>query len=416
MKPEEGIRIQVDARMLRAGGIGRYLREVTGPWLSNLQVAGVHFLGRPEELEPWLATLAGAETATIQAWRHRPYSPGAQLRWRHLQRERPAFVQPQVTFFPHYDVPLPAHPHPSVVTVHDLTQYRLPRHFSRWKRRAGMVLLKGALSRATRILTVSDHARQDLCTLDPRVWDKIQVIPNGVSRVFRPLFPAEFEVAHPRLDPLRPYLLAMGDPRPHKNLGFVLKVVAEARKARPELSLVLVAPGAGNAAPGEAETGHGPARDLEGIRDAPEIRRIPDWVRTVPSPGDQELRDLYALSEAFLFPSLYEGFGLPPLEALASGARVLASDRGALPEVLGERATLLDPEDLSAWVQALGDAGGGVGGGKAGGAETGDVPPSHGAVADSRASVPPARQGIPDWDRASRATLEVLMATASTVR
>lgn len=401
MKPGSGLRIQVDARMLRAGGIGRYLREVTGPWLVSPRVAGIHFLGRPEALEPWLASLEGVEKATVQAWRHEPYSPGAQLRWRRLQLDRPAHIRPQVTFFPHYDVPLWPHPTLSVVTVHDLTQYRLPQHFPPWKRKAGMVLLKGALSRATRIVAVSEHARKDLCGLDPRVSEKIEVIPNGVSGVFRPPTPEEAREARARIAELHPYLLAMGDPRPHKNLALAVKVAVEARKTRPELNLVLPV--------SAEEDSRGFSRVEDGIRGILDSREFPRWIRLIPDPGDEDLRDLFALSEAFLFPSLYEGFGLPPLEALASGARVLASDRGALPEVLGGQARLLNPQDLEAWVRALWEGGPGEGRSRM------ELAPAP-APDDPGPGRPDPREEIPGWARASRDTLQLLISTVSAVR
>ncbi len=360
------MRIQVDARMVRAGGIGRYIREITGPWLDDDRVEAIRFLGRPEDLEPWFQSLGESSKASIAVWKDTPYSPVAQLRWPRLRQRGGA--APDVSFFPHYDVPLLYHPHPSVVTIHDLIHFKVPRAFPWWKRQAGLVLLKGALTRASRILTVSEYSRGDILGLRPDVMEKIEVVPNGVSQAFRPPTEVERRMAEKRLGHLRPFVLAMGNPRPHKNLQLVLEVVERVRGKWPELRLVLVGPGEGS---------------------------MPEWAETVVADRDQDLRDLYALSEAFLFPSLYEGFGLPPLEAVACGTRVLASDRTSVPEVMAGRGLLLDPLDSSAWAEALLSLRDGT-------------ESLENALGGDEAG----QRVVPSWGEASRLTLAILLAVA----
>src|SRR5690606_17497405 len=147
------LHIHVDARLLRAGGSGRYVRELTSRWLLRPDVRRMCFFGRREELEPFLAEHDERGVARIVSWRDRPYSPAAQVRWPRLVRACPE--RPAVTFFPHYDVPLVDHPTPSVVAVHDLIHFEVPRGFPVWKRLLGRVLLRGALERATAVVTVS---------------------------------------------------------------------------------------------------------------------------------------------------------------------------------------------------------------------------------------------------------------------
>ncbi len=365
--------------MLRAGGIGRYIRETTGPWLAEKRVEEIRFLGRPEELEPWLEELESVALPSIGVWRDRPYRLSAQLRWPWF-RKRLGW-EPDVTFFPHYDVPLISHPNPSVVTVHDLTQFKLPWAFPWWKRRVGAGLLHGALTRASRILTVSEHSRGDILEMRPDVSEKIEVVPNGVSAVFGPLSEAEKEATEARFGELMPFVLALGDSRPHKNLRWVLKVVEHARAKWPELNLVLV-----------TATDGRPRELLSSVGK----REWEEWIHTITASADGQLRELFALCEAFLFPSLYEGFGLPPLEAAACGTRVLVSDRAALPEVIGEQGLLLDPEDLSGWVEAILQSSEG-----------------RGAAPGLLYRAGEGGLGFPRWVESSRRTLDALFSAAS---
>ena len=380
------MRIQVDARMLRAGGIGRYLREITGPWLSAEGVDRIRFLGRPEELEPWLEEVDGRGVAEIVPWDAGPYSPRAQIGWPFVQARAsgPGGWKPEVSFFPHFDVPLLSHPSPSVVTVHDLIHFRFPGGFPFWKRWAGRILLQGALSNASRVVTVSQHSRVDILRLNPGLADRVEVVPNGVSTVFRPLAPEEEKPALDRWGHLVPFVLILGEWKRHKNLSLAVETVRRVRGTHPDLRLVVVGPG-------------------PGTRGSPSPTPYPggthDWIVPVEALRDDDLRELYALSRAFLFPSLYEGFGLPPLEAYACGARVLASRRTALPEVLEGKAELLDPDDKGAWVEAL----------------SGAVEAPRGRW--NREETGPAgrsgpevriRPSVPSWADASRRTLELL--------
>lgn len=327
------MRITVDARLLlERVGIGRYLREVTGRWLGNSDVTRIRFLGDPEALESWLDENDPRGIAGVGRWTDPPYSVRAQARWAARLHRQARDVD--VTFFPYHDAPLFRHPSPSVVTVHDLTQLVVPGAFPAWKRLAGGVLVDGALRNADRVVTVSESTRSDIVARVPEAASRVTVVPNGVDPLFRPLGSEERSAAEERWDPLRPFLLAVGSARPHKNLELAVDVLAHVRATQPEMRLVV-------AGPQDRRIGT-VLRKARGLG-------VEDGVELVGALEDGSLREAYALAELFLFPSLYEGFGLPPLEAMACGTPVLASDRGPLPEVLGNGAVLLDPLDHVAW-------------------------------------------------------------------
>ena len=119
------LRLEVDARLLRAGGIGRFIRETTSRWMKSRSVVALRLLGRPEELEPWLLEVEGADLVEIVPWRARPYQVSGQVQWPTSVRNGRGW-EPDVTLFLHCDIPIVCHPRPSVTVVHDLIYLELP--------------------------------------------------------------------------------------------------------------------------------------------------------------------------------------------------------------------------------------------------------------------------------------------------
>lgn len=389
----------MDGRLLRGGGIGRYLREVVGPWLAEPDVERVVFLGRPWELEPWLRSRDDRGVARVVAWGGRPYAPWAQIRWLALSRSLEGPVD--VAFFPHYDFPLLNPPARSVVTIHDLTQFLFKRGFPVWKRWGGRFLLRGALAQAHALVTVSEASRKALVKWSPEVESRLHVIPNGVTRLFRPLSPWEKQAAMVRWGHLVPFALVLGPAKVHKNLELAVRVTARVREHRPQWRLVVVGV---------------PHRQLRKLWVRAGLQGHDcTWIVGVDAPDDTSLRELYGLCEVFLFPSLAEGFGLPPLEAFACGARVLASRVSALEEVLGPFRTcrsleLLDPRQEESWAEAI------LGGpahpiGPSPGCEgTGAADQPAPSTAGAREA--PRGRPLPTWEEASRKTLALLRTVA----
>ena len=211
-----------------------------------------------------------------------------------------------------------------VVTVHDINYLIYPdAHFG--LRSLGMrVLVPLAVRRSHRVIAPSTSTRDDLVRRLRARADLIDVVPEGLGQP-----PAQGPTVAPELPEGRRMILTVSAKRPHKNLRTLLRALALIPQERRPL---LVLPG--YPTPHEEELKE-EARSLGIERDT----RFLGWV----SPG--ELEGLYAAATAFVFPSLYEGFGLPVLEAMARGVPVATSSRGSLAEVAGDAALLFDPDD-----------------------------------------------------------------------
>jgi glycosyltransferase involved in cell wall biosynthesis len=224
-----------------------------------------------------------------------------------------------------------------VVTIHDVIYRIHPEAHAGLRARAMAVLVPLAARRSDRIIVPSRSTRDDLTSLLHVSGAKIDVVPEGV-RLPPQDRPTDSRGLRDRLEiGDRPVVLTVSAKRPHKNLMRLLEALALIPKDRRP---VLVLPG--YATEWEAEL-RGKAHELRLDGDT----RFLGWV------SEDELEDLYAAAACFVFPSLYEGFGLPVLDAMARGVPVACSDRGSLPEVAGTAAKLFDPELPTAIADAI---------------------------------------------------------------
>jgi glycosyltransferase involved in cell wall biosynthesis len=203
---------------------------------------------------------------------------------------------------------------PLVVTVHDLALQRHPSAFPTWHRVTGRLALRAGVRAADAIVAVSAFTRDELCSLLGAPPERVRVVPNGVDSVFRP----DGDTA------LGDYVLAVGTLEPRKNLSCAVEAAA---LAGVELRVV-------------------GARGWGGVD-------VPGWVGT---PNDDELAALYRGARCLVFPSLYEGFGLPVLEAMACGTPVVTSRGGATEEIAGRAAVLVDAHDPEAVADGIAKA------------------------------------------------------------
>ncbi len=224
-----------------------------------------------------------------------------------------------------------------VVTVHDLIYTRFPEAHAGVRDLGMKALVPAAGRRSDRVIADSLSTRKDLIELLGIAPARIDVVPLGLGapRREQPLPDAEVRARHDLLG--RRVVLGLSAKRPHKNLAALIDALARLPvEERP----VLVLPG--------YPTAH--ERDL---RARARMRGVDGYVRFLAWVSDAELETLWALADAFVFPSLYEGFGLPVLEAMARGVPVACSNASSLPEVAGDAALQFDPHDTPAIATSL---------------------------------------------------------------
>jgi glycosyltransferase involved in cell wall biosynthesis len=228
-------------------------------------------------------------------------------------------------------------PFARVSTVHDLIYARFPDAHSGLRDRGMRLLVPAAVRRSERVLADSQSTRADLIELLHAAPERIDVAPLGLAPLRRDIALPEPELRARLQLGERRVLLSLSAKRPHKNL---LALICALALIAPERRPLLVLPGYPTWHEAELR-----ARAAE-LGVAGDVRLL-DWV----SPA--ELEGLWALARAFVFPSLYEGFGLPVLEALARGVPVACARASSLPEVAGEAALMFDPHDARAIAAAI---------------------------------------------------------------
>jgi glycosyltransferase involved in cell wall biosynthesis len=225
------------------------------------------------------------------------------------------------------------HARPAVVTVHDLIALRLGTNhpgLSTWLRRRHFP----PLLRARGLIFISEYSRQDFLSAFDYPESRTCVIPHGVSPAFAPRDRAASRRAL-GLEPGRPVLLHVGSEERRKNVETLLDAIARLVRQRPDLLLLRVG---------------GPS-----TRGRRRIARhgLERHVRYLPGLSEDQLAAAYSAADLFVFPSFFEGFGLPVLEAMRAGCPVVAARATSIPEVTGDAALLVDPQDAPALADAI---------------------------------------------------------------
>ena len=319
------MRIAIDARKLHDFGIGTYIRNLLRH-LSRIDQANEYVLLCHEPDMGVAATLGPNFRAVLERARNYSVVEQVHVPWV-LMREKP-----DVYHAPHYVLPVAVRCR-SVVTIHDCIHLMFPQYLPN---RAAHAYARGAMwsaaRRSDRILTVSEASKRDILHFFNVPPEKIAVVYNAIDERFW-IEPHEEEVerVRERFQLHQRFVLYVGGIKPHKNLVRLIEAFAELRKGEfEELKLLII---------GDEIS------KLPALRRAVHSHKLHKHVRFLGFLPDETLAALYRLAAVFVFPSLYEGFGLPPLEAMASGTPVVTSNVSSLPEVTGDAAVLVDPHD-----------------------------------------------------------------------
>jgi glycosyltransferase involved in cell wall biosynthesis len=234
-------------------------------------------------------------------------------------------MRPGLFFTPGFNAPIGTRI-PLVLTVHDLNYVHCPENTDWLHRVYFELVVRPACRRAVRVLTVSDYSRERIIEWAGIRPDVVVNVGNGVSPVFCP--------GGARYDPGYRYILVVGNPRPHKNLSRLVEAFA---RAHLESDIRLVVTG---------------LLEPAALSKAGRMGLL-ERIVSVGTVGEADLAKLYRGALCLAMPSLYEGFGLPVLEAMASGTPVLASSATALPEIAGDAAVLVDPRNVDDMAQGI---------------------------------------------------------------
>ena len=338
------MKVVIDARWIFAeiSGIGLYIRELIRALARIDHDTRYTLLFRDAAIRERILADTGADEApNFEACRvdDGVFSPAGQVRLPRLLRR----MQPEVYHSPNYLVPLAAFPRSRrgptgcVVTLHDAIPLAHPEHAPRSRKRrlfpVYRALMKEIGRRADMILTVSEASRGELIRhlgLPASRERDVVAIHNGVGEIYRP--PARPAAPHP------PTVLYVGRFDPYKNLVVLIEAMARVREQVPGARLRVIGPP-------DPRYPEAPQRAAAlGLAEAVE------WTGYT---ADAELVRAYQDADVLALPSRYEGFGLPVVEAMACGTPVVCGNRSSLPEVAGDAALLVDPDDAEALAGAL---------------------------------------------------------------
>lgn len=228
----------------------------------------------------------------------------------------------------------------TVATIHDIIPLLHPEWVTKKASLRAKLCARSSCRRATHIVTDSYYSKTQIvehCGVKP---EKVTVIPCGVDRErFRPDIGADdIEKSKREYGIKGEYFFYIGSIVPHKNLAMLIRAYAQAYSKRPELPLLILGGG---------------GRQTEELNALIESLGMKERIRLIGYVHDAFVPGLTAGAKAFLFPSCYEGFGLPPLEAMCCGTPVICSNATSLPEVVCDAGILLNPDDVDSWAEAL---------------------------------------------------------------
>ena len=313
-------KVAVDARMINMSGIGTYIRNLMKS--DCYQIA----LGNKEEIKE----LNKIDDNSIIDFNTKIYGIKEQLKFPYKKLRK---LKPSVLHVPHYNVPL-LYRGKMIVTIHDLTHLVLPEFLpNKFAKFYAKFMMKLAIKKSVKVLTVSENTKKDIIKYFKVNPDKIEVIYNGVSEEFTKKDKKRMQYIYKKfnIQTNKKVLMYVGNLKPHKNLERLLEAYSNT-KCKKDTCLLLV---------GKAFENYNVLEDKE------KELKINNNVIHTGIVSQEELVDLYNIADLFIFPSLYEGFGLPVLESLKCGTPVVCSNNSSVPEVGGNLVTYFDPYNVS---------------------------------------------------------------------
>lgn len=283
--------------------------------------------------------LGGLEASLERVRQVEGYLPRS--RWLWMQTVLPGLVartQPALCHFTNALAPV-MQPSPFVLTIHDASLFLYSQYHPRARLATIRLILPTITRRAAAVITVSDHARRELVRVLGLPAGKVHVVHEAAPAAFQPVTDgATLAALRQKYRLPEHFLLYVGTLEPRKNLGRLVRALKRIRQAGFPHHLVMV-----------GERGW----MMEGFEREIEQLGLADVVHLTGFVPTEDLPGLFSLATLFTFPSLYEGFGLPPLEAMACGTPVLSSNNSSLEEVCGDAAYLIDPHDEEALTEGL---------------------------------------------------------------
>lgn len=328
------MRIAIDARLnaYRRGGIPQYTRSLVAA-LAEVDQRHQYICLQHRKMERPLAVAPHVSRHVIYTPPHNRFEPWS------LPLELMA-VRPQVLHCPDFIAPT-RRPFPAVVTIHDLAFMHYPEILDDDARRYYGQIARST-ARAEGVIAVSEATRQDIAQYLDVAPDQIDVVYEAAASLFRPVLLREGEARVLGGQPVvaKSFMLFVSTLEPRKNLPTLLRALRVALDRRPERPYRLVIVG-------------GRGWKDEPIFEAARELRLGDHVLFTGGVGVYDLRWLYNACRVYINPSIYEGFGLPLLEAMACGAASLASQSSSLPEIGGDAVAYVPPMDVEAWADAI---------------------------------------------------------------
>lgn len=313
-------KLTIDARMIHSSGIGTVIQNVTKRLVLSHPEWSFSLIGSAKELNQY--DFARQSNVEIIATEIPIYSIQEQLKIPHLVPK-----DSNLLWVPHYNIPV-FYQGPVVATVHDVFHLAMPQFVGGTHKRLYAKLMFHEVAKKTKhIICVSQFTKQELMKYTSVNEDKISVIYNGVDEFWRlPLEQKEREYS-------RSYILYVGNVKPHKNLRRLVQAFNSIADQIPQ-DLIIVGKKEGFIT-GDSEVAK--LAEMMGKR-----------IHFTGFVSNEELKNYYHYADLLVFPSLYEGFGLPPLEAMSAGCKnVAVSNIPVLREIYGDSVVYFDPEDIA---------------------------------------------------------------------